>query len=121
MHNPTNHTQSSARSLAAVAFVDLAGFSAIADVYGDEAAIDVLQIFESMVREALSGYQPPIKWIGDEAMLSFPEPETAIQALDSLLKACSNEPRLPLTRTGLNHGRVIRRGHDLFGSTVNIA
>lgn len=61
MHNSTNHTQGSVRSSAAVAFVDLAGFSAIADVYGDEAAIDVLQIFESMVREALSGYQPPIK------------------------------------------------------------
>ena len=121
MHNPTNHTQSSARSSAAVAFVDLAGFSAIADVYGDEAAIDVLQIFESMVREALSGYQPPIKWIGDEAMLSFPEPESAIEALGTLLQACRREPRIPLTRGGLNFGPVIRRANDLFGSTVNIA
>ncbi|RWK92815.1 MAG: hypothetical protein EOR45_27360, partial [Mesorhizobium sp.] len=104
-----------------VAFIDLAGFSAIADVYGDAAAIDVLEIFESMVREALSGYEPPIKWIGDEAMLSFPEPEVAIQALGALLQACRKEPRLPLTRAALNHGPVIRRDGDLFGSTVNIA
>jgi adenylate cyclase len=117
----TSSTQSSASATATVAFVDLAGFSAIADVYGDAAAIDVLEIFESMVREALRGYGPPIKWIGDEAMLSFPEPEIAIQALGTLLQACRKEPRLPLTRAGLNHGPVIRRANDVFGSTVNIA
>jgi adenylate cyclase len=110
-----------AREQATVAFVDLAGFTAIAEVYGDAAAIETLEIFERMVRDALAGYEPPIKWIGDEAMLSFPEPEAAIQALGSLLAACRKEPRLPLTRSGLNHGPVIRRGNDLFGSTVNIA
>lgn len=106
---------------ATVAFVDIAGFSAIADVYGDGAALDVLEVFEGMVRDALSGYEPPIKWIGDEAMLSFSEPDTAIQVLGTLLHACRKEPRLPLTRTGLNHGPVVRREGDLFGSTVNIA
>ncbi|WDZ81726.1 adenylate/guanylate cyclase domain-containing protein (plasmid) [Ensifer adhaerens] len=114
-------TQHSADVSATIAFIDLAGFSAIADVYGDSAAIDVLEMFESMVCDALSGYEPPIKWIGDEAMLSFSEPEIAIQALGTLLQTCRNEPRLPLTRAGLNHGPVIRRAGDLFGSTVNIA
>lgn len=111
----------SAKAPATVAFIDIAGFSAIADVYGDAAALDVLDVFESMVRDALNGYEPPIKWIGDEAMLSFPQPETAIQVLGTLLQACRKESRLPLTRTGLNHGPVIRRAGDLFGSTVNIA
>ncbi|TIL37655.1 MAG: diguanylate cyclase [Mesorhizobium sp.] len=121
MDRDMSQTQNSVGASATVAFIDLAGFSAIADVYGDAAAIDVLEIFESMVREALAGYEPPIKWIGDEAMLSFPEPELAIQALGTLLQACREEPRLPLTRSALNHGPVIRRAGDLFGSTVNIA
>ena len=113
--------EDSAKASATVAFIDIAGFSAIADVYGDAAALKVLEVFESMVRDALSEYEPPIKWIGDEAMLSFPEPDTAIQVLGTLLQACRKEPRLPLTRTGLNHGAVIFRAGDLFGSTVNIA
>lgn len=112
---------SSPRVSATVAFIDLAGFSAIADVYGDESALAILQIFEDLVRVALSSYAPPIKWIGDEAMLSFPDPESAIQGLGRLLQACRNEPRLPLTRAGITHGLVIRREGDLFGSTVNIA
>ena len=119
MHSDTS--QNSPGASATIAFIDLAGFSAIADVYGDAAAIDVLDIFESMVREALAGYGPPVKWIGDEAMLSFPEPEIAIHALGKLLPACRDERRLPLTRAALNHGPVVRRGNDLFGSTVNVA
>jgi len=106
---------------ATVAFVDLAGFSAITDVYGDESAIAVLGRFEELVRQALGELGPPIKWIGDEAMFGFPDPSTALQVLGRLIPACRSEPRIPLTRTGLNHGRVLRRSNDLFGSTVNIA
>ncbi len=51
-------------AVATVAFVDLAGFSAIADVYGDASALAVLGHFEELVREALGGLSPPIKWIG---------------------------------------------------------
>src|SRR5262245_12598610 len=114
-------TQSHKTELATVAFIDLAGFSAIADVYGDVGAMRVLEHFERMVHQALAGHEQPIKWIGDEAMLAFPEPDTAIRALGTLLLECRNEPRLPLTRTGMNHGPVVRRAGDLFGSTVNIA
>jgi len=106
---------------ATVAFVDLAGFSAITDVYGDRIAIALLERFEAMVRDALDGHAPPIKWIGDEVMLGFPDPATALKALGRLLPACRLEPSLPLTRTALNHGPVLSRAHDLFGSTVNIA
>ena len=108
-------------AVATVAFVDLAGFSAITDVYGDASAIAVLGRFEALVRQALGGLGPPIKWIGDEAMFGFPDPATALQVLGRLLPACRSEPRIPLTRTGLNHGPVLRRANDLFGSTVNIA
>lgn len=45
----------------------------------DAVALDVLEVFESMVRDALGGYEPPNKWTGEEAMLSLPFPETAIQ------------------------------------------
>lgn len=121
MDRDTPLAGTAAREAATVAFIDLAGFSAITDVYGDSTAIAMLEIFEGMVRDALEDHAPPIKWIGDEVMLSFPEPQLAIRALGKLLPACREEPRLPLTRTALHHGPVVRRASDLFGSTVNIA
>jgi adenylate cyclase len=104
-----------------VAFIDLAGFSAITDIYGDEEAIGIIEIFEALVEEALRGHGPPLKWIGDEAMLAFPEPELALEMLGRLLMLCRSEPKLPLTRCGVSYGRVIRRSNDIFGATVNIA
>jgi adenylate cyclase len=121
MSASASHADGFESAVATVAFVDLAGFSAITDVYGDASAIAVLGRFEALVREALGGLGPPIKWIGDEAMFGFPDPETALQMLGRLLPACRSEPLIPLTRTGLNHGPVLRRANDLFGSTVNIA
>lgn len=112
---------SASRAEATVAFVDLAGFSAIADVFGDEPAVALLELFEGMVRDALGPEARPVKWIGDEAMLAFDGPIAALEALGRLLPVCRAEPRLPLTRTALHHGPVVRRGGDLFGTTVNLA
>jgi len=106
---------------AAVAFVDLAGFSAITDVFGDEAALRVLDAFEELVTDSLKQGGRLVKWIGDEVMLAFPDPDTALQALAYLLPACRADARLPLTRAGVHYGPVIPRGSDLFGATVNIA
>jgi adenylate cyclase len=53
-------------------------------------------------------------------MFGFPGPATALQVLGRLIPACRSEPRIPFTRTGLNHGPALRRSNDLFGSTVNV-
>jgi adenylate cyclase len=121
MNENTHSPNPVTAAVATIVFIDLAGFSAIADVYGDASAIAMLDLFESLVAQALEGYAPPIKWIGDEVMLSFPTPQLAVRALGMLLPACRDDPNLPLTRTALHHGPVIRRAGDVFGTTVNIA
>ncbi len=114
MNKETSPKQIANHTEATVVFVDLAGFSAIADVFGDAAAVGVLDLFEELVTASVGDAGKLVKWIGDEAMLF-------LQALARLLPACRSEKRIPLTRCGLNHGSVIRRGDDVFGSTVNIA
>src|SRR5687768_35671 len=107
--------------MAAIAFVDLAGFSAITEVFGDETAVAVLDVFEALVNESLAKGGRRVKWIGDEVMLAFDDPDTALRALGNLLPACRADARLPLTRAGLHYGPVILRDGDFFGGTVNIA
>jgi adenylate cyclase len=106
---------------ATIAFIDLAGFSAIADVFGDRAAIAILEIFENLVEQNAGEGGRLIKWIGDEAMLAFPDPDAALISLGRLLPACRSDDRIPLTRSVLHHGPVIARGADLFGASVNTA
>jgi adenylate cyclase len=111
---------SHSRSEATIAFIDLAGFSAATDVYGDERALLMLQLFEDIVHTNL-GDTAPLKWIGDEVMLAFDDCGPALNVLGTILTQCREEMRLPLTRTGMHCGSVLRRGSDVFGSTVNIA
>ncbi|MBX3431229.1 MAG: hypothetical protein KF779_16705 [Hyphomonadaceae bacterium] len=108
------------RAEASIVFIDLAGFSASADVYGDERALVMLQIFEDIVHDAL-GEASPLKWIGDEVMLALGDCNSTLELLAVILNKCREEPRLPLTRAGVHCGPILRRGGDVFGSTVNIA
>ncbi len=111
---------SGSRADAVVAFIDLAGFSASTDVYGDEIALAMLARFERIVHEGL-GDASPLKWIGDEVMLAFDDCETALSVLGTVLARCREEESIPLTRTGVHSGTVLRRGADVFGATVNVA
>ncbi|WP_189680099.1 adenylate/guanylate cyclase domain-containing protein [Seohaeicola zhoushanensis] len=117
----SEHDRSTPATSVTIAFIDLAGFSAITDIYGDEAALALLTTFEALVHDAIEGHAPPVKWMGDEVMLVFPDPMTALGALGRLLSACRQQPRLPLTRVAVHHGPVLQRAGDFFGSTVNIA
>ena len=67
-------------SVATVAFIDLAGFSAIADVYGDAW---LWRCSASSNRSSTRPWVGPrhLKWIGDEVMLAFDDcPDPALSS-----------------------------------------
>ncbi|WP_246188662.1 adenylate/guanylate cyclase domain-containing protein [Nitratireductor arenosus] len=102
-------------------FVDMAGFSAITDVYGDASALAILERFEALVLNAVGQSGTVAKWIGDEAMLVFADPATAILAMGRLIPASRTIAEIPLIRVALHDGPVVERNDDVFGATVNIA
>ena len=83
------------------AFVDLSGFTSLAEAMGDETAVRVLQRFSQLVREATSRSDGRIvKQIGDAFMLVFPG-----GALGGRLRARDRapdrrRPQFPAVRTG---------------------
>lgn len=103
------------------AFVDLAGFTALTEVHGDETAVDIVEAFVEITRTAISGRGELIKTIGDAVMLAFASPSEALLAVRELLERVVDHSTLPATRSGLHHGSAIRRGDDWFGATVNLA
>ena len=105
-----------------VAFVDLAGFTALTDVHGDQAALDLVDGFTETARDAATGAGAElVKTIGDAVMLAAPAPEAGIDAVRQLFEASYATEAFPEPRAGLHHGPVIARDGDYFGSTVNLA
>lgn len=107
---------------AAVAFVDLASFTPLAQAMGDAAAAQVLERFAEIVRRCASAWGGrPVKQIGDAFMLVFPEPRSALACCLEIDAAARAEPHFPAVRAGVQWGSVLYREGDYVGSNVNIA
>lgn len=105
----------------AVGFFDLAGYSTMTVVHGDESAADVAERFSALVRSALGDGDELIKSIGDGALV-VSETATNLAALaHRVCAALDAEPAFPVMRVGLHAGALVRRGGDIFGATVNTA
>ena len=103
------------------AFVDLAGFTALTEAHGDDAAVEQVERFEAVTRQSLAEGDRLVKCLGDAVMLCFASPDASLAALQRLLRGCQDLESLPLPRTGVHHGPAIERSGDWFGATVNLA
>jgi adenylate cyclase len=105
----------------AIAFLDLAGYTALTDERGDEAGADLADRLAALVNQAA---QPqggrPVKWLGDGVMFYFPDPSAAVLTALDLVEQTPSAVDVR-ARVGVDAGRVIFRDGDYFGRTVNIA
>lgn len=105
-----------------IAFVDLAGFTALTEAHGDAAAVDLVDAFTDVATDAVEGAGAElVKTVGDAVIIAAPDPGTAVDAVRRLFEACYATDSFPEPRAGLHHGPVVDRGGDYFGGTVNLA
>jgi class 3 adenylate cyclase len=107
---------------ATILFVDLALFSSLADVHGDEEAIRVIDRFDQTVRESSLKHDGRlVKQIGDEFMLVFGDAGGAVRFAVELHETMSRIERFVALRTGVHSGSVLYRLGDYYGHAVNVA
>ena len=105
----------------AIAFLDLTGYTALAEEQGDEAAAELAADLATVVHEASRTYDcRPVKWLGDGVMFYFAEPESAIRSGLALMEQAEKAISVP-ARIGINAGPVIVQEGDYYGRTVNVA
>lgn len=105
----------------AIAFLDLTGYTALAEERGDEAAARLAAGLAGVVQEAAQTQGcRPVKWLGDGVMFHFADPGRAIQTGLDLIEQTERAISVP-ARVGIDAGAVIVQEGDYFGRTVNIA
>jgi adenylate cyclase len=105
----------------AIAFLDLTGYTALAEEQGDEAVAELAADLATVVHEASRTHGArPVKWLGDGVMFYFAEPETAIRSGLALMEQAERAITVP-ARIGINAGPVIVQEGDYYGRTVNVA
>ncbi len=65
-----------------IAFVDLAGFTALTETHGDDEAADLAERFTELARTALGSEDRLVKSIGDAVLLTAPSPSAAAELFD---------------------------------------
>jgi adenylate cyclase len=105
----------------AIAFLDLTGYTALAEERGDEAAAEVAADLAGIVQETTVAHGGrPVKWLGDGVMFHFSDPGHAILSSLDLIEQTERAIAVP-ARIGINAGAVVAQEGDYFGRTVNIA
>jgi class 3 adenylate cyclase/YHS domain-containing protein len=106
---------------ATFAFLDLAGFTALTETHGDEAAAALIERFGGLVANALADEARLVSMVGDGAFLVAARPADALRVLERLLGLLAHERDFPMLRAGLHHGEAAERGGQFYGNAVNIA
>ena len=120
----TNERDSGIRT---ILFTDIVESTTFTQTLGDEAAMMLLGVHDTIVRDALSALGGrEVKHTGDGIMASFVSAagavRCAIQIQRELDKHAKANPERPLkVRVGAAAGEPVEQHNDLFGSTVQLA
>jgi len=110
-----------------VLFTDVVNSTTLTQSLGDEAALALLGVHDTIVRDALSALGGrEVKHTGDGIMASFISSAGAVrcamQIQRELEKHAKANPERPLkVRVGAAAGEPVEQNNDLFGSTVQLA
>ena len=110
-----------------VLFTDVVNSTTLTQSLGDEAALAILGVHDTIVRDALSALGGrEVKHTGDGIMASFVSAagavRCAIQIQRELAKHEKDNPERGLkVRVGAAAGEPVEQHNDLFGSTVQLA
>lgn len=110
-----------------VMFTDIVGSTELTQAMGDDAAMEMLHVHDTIVRNALAAVGGrEIKHTGDGIMACFFSAVAAIQCANRIqqemaIRREQNAPHPIIVRIGAAAGEPVEQGQDLFGSTVQLA
>jgi class 3 adenylate cyclase len=103
-------------------FADLVGFTALAELEGDDRALQAVLALQRRVHELLEEHSAEqVKAIGDGLMLHCRDPRAAVKLGLRVIEELADETGVPPVRIGIHTGPALARDGDWYGRTVNVA
>ncbi len=110
-----------------VLFTDIVESTSLTQKIGDEAAMEIVELHDSIVRDALKDLGGrEVKHLGDGIMASFVSAAAAVKCAARVQSEIAkhtraNADRPVKIRVGIAAGEPVERHNDLFGVTVQLA
>jgi adenylate cyclase len=117
--NATTSTNAATVKLA-IGFVDIVGYTPIADAMNPDDLGAFIIDFERKAADAVSDHGGRVvKLIGDEVMFIVVDVDAAFDIARALIAAFGDSEATP--RAGVIYGEMVARGGDYYGRVVNLA
>lgn len=103
-------------------FADLAGYTALTEERGDQAAAKLAREFRrTMCALSREHGATQVKSMGDGVMIWAPDPAAAIVLAARAVEEVGTRTDLLAVRVGVHTGPAVMQGCDWYGSSVNVA
>jgi adenylate cyclase len=103
-------------------FADLAGYTALTEARGDQAAAELAREFRrAMCALARDHGARQVKSMGDGVMIWAPDPADAVALAALAVEEVGSRKDLLPVRVGVHTGPAVTQGCDWYGSSVNVA
>lgn len=107
--------------VATVLFLDLVRYTSLTEVHGDLVAADAASAMERLARDSMRAGTRVVKSVGDGVLICAQSPALGLLCGSSIVEGLHELGTGLDARGGLDHGPVVVRDGDVFGSTVNVA
>ena len=119
-------TQARDPAIRTVLFTDIVGSTSLTQTLGDDKAMELLEMHDTIVRDALASCNGrEVKHTGDGIMASFVSAASAVRCASKIqrgLAGAQMDNGFPVkVRIGGAAGEPVERAADIFGSTVQLA
>lgn len=103
-----------------ILMADLSGYTAMTEIHGDHAAVEMIEKYMEMGQASLSGKSYLLERTGDQLLIVSQYADDLAKTAIELKYKTEKEPNFLGIHCGLHYGQVIERNHHLFGSVVNM-
>ena len=104
-----------------ILMADLSGYTAMTEIHGDTAAVEMIEKYIEMGKNSLAGESYLLERTGDQLLIVSDDADDLAKTAIELKHKTEKEPNFLGIHCGLHYGSVIERNHHLFGAVVNMA
>jgi class 3 adenylate cyclase len=102
-----------------ILMADLSGYSALTETHGPLHAADLIEKYESIVRNCLADDCIITERTGDQVMIVSRSSASILATATMIIKATSGENNFLQVHGGLHCGNVLIRNNSYYGSAIN--
>lgn len=103
----------------AILMADLSGYTAMTEMHGAHAALDVVSRYLRLGRQSLYGSARLLERVGDQLVFVSQNPYDIARTAVELIRSCQREEHFLQVHAGIHFGTILEQDGSCYGPAIN--